>query len=207
MCKPLPTKYLVIQGGFKTHKCFRDKVYNLFLQSSHLLSVVLVWETVLIKKIYFLLRRFFLSVSNEIPVRPDFVFCIQVFSAQLTKEDGMNLYFQRKQSYHISPCLSCKELCFYSAIKSEQSLILYNTFVFTLQFQANKIFEILHNKEQSYQATTLKQNFMLIVYRRFNHKKEHDSIIPGLWFAKFQVHHKRKSDVDRRFNPTKNTTL
>lgn len=147
-----------------------------------------------------------MSVSNEIPLRPDFVFCIQVISAQLTKEDGMNLYFQRKQSYHISPCLSCKELCFYSAIKSEQSLILYNTFVFTSQFQANKIFEVLHNKEQSHQATT-KQNFVLIVYRRFNDKKEHDSIIPGLWFAKFQVHHKRKSDVERRFNPKKNTTL
>ena len=217
VCKPLPTKYLVIQGGFKIHKCF-NKVYNLFLQSCHLLSIVLVWETVLIKKNSSYWDDFFLSVSNEIPLRPDFVFCIQVFSSQLTKEDGMNLYFQRKQSYHISPCLSCQELCLYSAIKSEQSLILYNTFVFTLEFQANKL--TFRNSTQQGAVIAGDCGTKFPVDRRFNPKKnttqwfqvcglpdfkyttrqiscwssvhpkkEYDHIIPNWWFAKFQVHH------------------
>ena len=76
-----------------------------------LLSVVLVLETVLIKKMIFLTEANVESISKEfLGVRiSSFVF---EYFAQLSKEKGMSLYFQLKQSYQISPWLVLERIMF-----------------------------------------------------------------------------------------------
>lgn len=135
------------------------------------------------------MNDFFLSVSQEIPSCPDFVFCIRVFCTAYKRNRCEFILPAKTVLSHFSVLVLERIVFSFRNHKSNQSLISYHTFVSTLQFQANKIISKFCTarrvKEQSEQATA-RQN---LCWSSVQPKKEYDSIIPSLWFAKFQVDH------------------
>lgn len=94
----------------------------------------------------------------------------------------MNLYFQRKQSYHISPYLSWKELCFHSGcsqIKAKLNIISHLCFHIT-------IIPSKQNYISKYCTTgsshSRRQRDKISCWSSVQPKREHE-------FAKFQVDH------------------
>lgn len=112
------------------------------------------------------MNDFFLSVSQEIPSCPDFVFCIRVFCTAYKGNRYEFILPAKTVLSHFSMLVLERIVFSFRNHKSNQSLISYHTFVSTLQFQANKIISKFCTarrvKEQSKQATA-RQNLMLIV--------------------------------------------
>lgn len=101
---------------------------------------------------------------------------------RLQKKDCMNLYFQRKQSYHISPYLSWKELCFHSGcsqIKAKLNIISHLCFHITIiPSKQNYISKFCTTR--SSHSRRLRDK--ISCWSSVQPKKEHE-------FAKFQVDH------------------